>query len=230
MTTNVAPDPRVVTLHAMEHGLNEDAARRALMSGSGTGVMISTFNLGESLYEEYLGAPEILAAKIAATWAYKERNDTGEIATPDPGDSLHEECLATQDEPEISVTEEERRFPINLEMERIGRETLLSYGKTLNDAYRAMAALTPKDMFDASARDRAEAWANECMARRIAVLEAENAALLATIEMLDKRLGAAAFGASDLPDPPRRPDGTLVPQPKPWAPPKDAGVSRRIGS
>lgn len=36
-------------------------------------------------------------------------------------------------------------------------------------------------------------------------------------------------GSSDLPDPPRRPDGTLAPQPKPWTPPKANGDARRIG-
>lgn len=41
---------------------------------------------------------------------------------------------------------------------------------------------------------------------------------------------AFVAAASDLPDPPRRPDGTLVPQPKPWGPPpKVGGDPRRIG-
>lgn len=35
--------------------------------------------------------------------------------------------------------------------------------------------------------------------------------------------------SSAIPDPPRRPDGTLAPQPKPWTPPKASGDARRIG-
>lgn len=34
---------------------------------------------------------------------------------------------------------------------------------------------------------------------------------------------------SDTPEPPRRPDGTLAPQPKPWSPPKPTGNPARIG-
>lgn len=33
----------------------------------------------------------------------------------------------------------------------------------------------------------------------------------------------------DIPDPPRRSDGTLAPQGKPWTPPKPAGDPRRVG-
>lgn len=49
---------------------------------------------------------------------------------------------------------------------------------SLAETYRAMAAVAPVDMSDASARDHAEAWANECM-DRIAALETENAKLRA---------------------------------------------------
>lgn len=153
VTTKVTPDPRVVTLHAMEHGLSEDAARMALMSGTGTSVVISTF-------------------------------DT---------------ALATQGEPGIQVT-------------------------------AGMVELTDPDWEpDYVIISRLRENERQCMAH-IATLQADNAALLATIEMLDKRLGAAAFGAAyDLPDPPRRPDGTLAPQGKPWAPPKPVGDARRVG-
>lgn len=49
--------------------------------------------------------------------------------------------------------------------------------------------------------------------------------------LLRERHAAAAFVAvaSDLPDLPRRPDGTLAPQPKPWGAPKPNGDPRRIG-
>lgn len=46
------------------------------------------------------------------------------------------------------------------------------------------------------------------------------------------RAQLAAFtppAASGLPDPPRRPDGTLAPQPKPWSAPVSDGDRRRIG-
>lgn len=42
----------------------------------------------------------------------------------------------------------------------------------------------------------------------------------------------ALFGdpvPSDLPPAPRRPDGTLAPEPKPWAAPRQAGDPRRVG-
>lgn len=138
------------------------------------------------------------------------------------------------------------------------QELLVAQGCVISESYwaekiyRAMAALAPKDMFDASARDHAEAWANECMAK-VAALEAERdtaSAVLETtrlcIEALHDATAAkdteidtlkaqlAAFTAADpqpaVPDPPiRRPDGTPAPQQKPWGPPKHGGDPRRIG-
>lgn len=138
------------------------------------------------------------------------------------------------------------------------QELLVAQGCVISESYwaekiyRAMTALAPKDMFDASARDHAEAWANECMAK-VAALEAERdtaSAVLETtrlcIEALHDATAAkdteidtlkaqlAAFTAADpqpaVPDPPIRwPDGTLAPQPKPWSPPKYGGDPRRIG-
>ena len=58
---------------------------------------------------------------------------------------------------------------------------------------------------------------------RIATLEAENAELRRLIAFGDPTPG-------DHPDPPRRPDGTLAPAPKPWTPPKEQGPSRRVGA
>jgi hypothetical protein len=55
---------------------------------------------------------------------------------------------------------------------------------------------------------------------RIAELEAELASL---------RSDFSDPAPADLPDPPRRPDGTLVPQPKPWTPPKQSEPQRRVG-
>jgi hypothetical protein len=63
---------------------------------------------------------------------------------------------------------------------------------------------------------------------RIAALEAElMAALEAALASLRSAFSDPA--PADLPDPPRRPDGTLMPQPKPWTPPKDREPPRRIG-
>jgi hypothetical protein len=55
---------------------------------------------------------------------------------------------------------------------------------------------------------------------RIAALEAELASL---------RSAFSDPAPADLPDPPRRPDGTLAPQPKPWTPPKQSEPQRRVG-
>lgn len=66
-------------------------------------------------------------------------------------------------------------------------------------------------------------------ANRINSLEAENAALKAALDLA--RVGFGDPTPADLPDPPRRPDGTLLPQPKPWSAPKPgAADSRRVGS
>jgi hypothetical protein len=56
--------------------------------------------------------------------------------------------------------------------------------------------------------------------QRIAELEAELASL---------RSAFSDPAPADLPDPPRRPDGTLAPQPKPWTPPKQSEPQRRVG-
>jgi len=64
---------------------------------------------------------------------------------------------------------------------------------------------------------------NHGLVARINTLETENA---------DLRQRLVAFSdpaPADLPDPPRRPDGTLVPQPKPWTPPKQSEPQRRVG-
>lgn len=53
------------------------------------------------------------------------------------------------------------------------------------------------------------------------------------VAALEARVAAFTDGnvpASDLPPLPRRPDGTLAPQLKPWSPPKSQGDSRRIGT
>ena len=49
------------------------------------------------------------------------------------------------------------------------------------------------------------------------------------ISDLEAKLAPAAFTASDLPNPPRRPDGTLAPAPKPLPALKPAGDPRRVG-
>ena len=81
--------------------------------------------------------------------------------------------------------------------------------------------------FDAAFLDESPTLTiRECdMERRIAALEAENAALRAHLAALT----GAAPAPTDLPDPPRRPDGTLAPEPKPWSPPRETGDRRIIG-
>ena len=87
---------------------------------------------------------------------------------------------------------------------------------------------------------------------RVAELEAENAALRVQVpphpwhlqvvsmmkykeleaEFLAMKQASATFGdptPADLPPPPRRPDGTLAPQPKPFPVLKQASASRRVG-
>lgn len=94
--------------------------------------------------------------------------------------------------------------------EWVGRATVI---------YREMAAVAPKPPPNQLLIDPLN-WA-VCVAE----LEAENAALR---QQLATFVGADSTPA-DLPDPPRRPDGTLKPQPKPWTPPKDKGDPKRIG-
>jgi hypothetical protein len=99
--------------------------------------------------------------------------------------------------------------------------------------YRAMAAVAPVDLYRADERridaltEQRNAWTQIAMRQRVRItaIEAEQAVLRAQL--------AALTGAdpkpADLPDPPRRPDGTLIPQAKPWSPPKPVGDTRRIG-
>lgn len=83
-------------------------------------------------------------------------------------------------------------------------------------------------------------WADILAAKdaRIAQLKADNAALVDALAERDNdlakwKLRAQAFTAdptpADLPDPPRRPDGTLAPQTKPLKLPTDNTDRRRIG-
>lgn len=60
-------------------------------------------------------------------------------------------------------------------------------------------------------------------------LESQNRALKAALDLTRVTIGDPT--PADLPDPPRRPDGTLLPQPKPWSAPKSGATdSRRVGS
>lgn len=127
----------------------------------------------------------------------------------------------------------------------------------LSVVYRAMAAVAPRDtymsglpfvaakdariaaleaenaelkarsaMLKAEGRGLQRTWDSLCASYRAEIrdLKTENAA---TRDELAQRLGPLI--AADLPDPPRRPDGTLVPQPKPLPMLTTHGPSRRVG-
>jgi hypothetical protein len=67
---------------------------------------------------------------------------------------------------------------------------------------------------------------------RIAELESENAVLKQALDYVRLSLPPSSSfvaTAQDIPEPPRRPDGTLRPEPKPWTAPKDAEPSKRVG-
>ncbi len=127
---------------------------------------------------------------------------------PDPGDSLYEECLATQG----VMTESEAKA-----------------------AWRTLAGLDTVELTDPD-WEPDYAIINRLRANERQLL-AENAELLrlmgvqnAWIAELTAKLGA--FGdptPKDLPDPPRRPDGTRVPEPKPFPVVKAGSDMRRIG-
>lgn len=114
--------------------------------------------------------------------------------------------------PEIEVT------PAQIEAGRAVGERLGAGGYistfVLGPVYRAMAAVAPPPNVGPS---------HLVALQRIATLEAENAELWRLIAFGDPTPG-------DRPDPPRRPDGTLTPAPKPWTPPKEQGPSRRVGA
>lgn len=127
--------------------------------------------------------------------------------------------------------------------------------KSVLSFYRAMAALAPKpdlvtfvQMMTARIEEEKALGlkAVNTLLPRIAALEADNAALseeLGKAQAQNARLaddlgrahlaiGSLAFGdptPSDLPDPPKRPDGTLAPQAKPIVLPRPNGDPRRIG-
>lgn len=158
---------------------------------------------------------------------------------PDFGDSLYE--------PVTEIPEPATEIPVTDEMRRIGGDILRScremevFDEQAADAsYRAMVALAPTELYREDERriDALEAEnaaltkkieAAETMAwdhvHRRSKFEAENVALRAQLATFT---GAVSMPA-DLPNPPRRPDGTLVPAARSWSPPKTAGDARRIG-
>jgi hypothetical protein len=136
-------------------------------------------------------------------------------------------------------------LPVTAEMIAAGLAAFMDVpGTDWNDLapaiYRAMAAKAPDRLppvfmgtYGALTNIRPEpgyfmsCGLDEARAR-IAALEAElMAALEAALASLRSAFSDPA--PTDLPDPPRRPDGTLVPQPKPWTPPKDREPPRRVG-
>lgn len=175
---------------------------------------------------------------------------TDAAVQPDPGDSLiYEECLAMQGPvPEIQVTHEMRaaarrvvagHHPASSLREASERAALI------DDVYRAMAAVAPggtkmwAEYLAAMQRVTEMESQRDELVNRLAKAQAENAelksgnaALCEHLNILDGEI-AALTGSDpapvDLPNPPRRADGTLAPPPKPWTPPKDAGGRSLIG-
>lgn len=126
-------------------------------------------------------------------------------------------------------------IPVTAEMFDAG-QSAMRCGAAYRDAadiYRAMAALAPTgdllaewnklvrhDLIDRCAEKDLE----------IAALRTERDGWQKLYEDRVNRAQLLSFGVtSDTPEPPRRPDGTLVPQPKPWSPPKPTGNPARIG-
>lgn len=122
-----------------------------------------------------------------------------------------------------------------------------------NKVWNAVYGSRPDSLF--SARQKIAVKHDEALVRA-AALEADNMSLRSTVREqdmlyatrhaavaeldaarvriaeLEELLSAFQFPDSvsaDLPDPPRRPDGTLVPAAKPWSAPRPAGDARRIG-
>lgn len=139
-------------------------------------------------------------------------------------------------------------IPVTAEMFDAG-QSAMRCGAAYRDAadiYRAMAALAP---------DTRPLWYIELAGKQascITSLEAEVVALRRAHEtdlwnmdhlrrsrdhwqkLYNDRVSQAQLvsftgATSDMPDPPRRPDGTLAPQPKPWSPPRPTGNPARIG-
>ena len=81
-------------------------------------------------------------------------------------------------------------------------------------------------------RSMGKTWFSKLLAAahaRIANLEAERDAWKKLHDDLLARFTAQDSTPADLPAPARRPDGTLVPQPKPWKAPPVSAPSRRVG-
>jgi hypothetical protein len=215
---SASPDPHTVTLHAMENGLSMDAARQALTGTGGAGGS---------------GSSRALQSLIT------ESGSNVTLGTP---------CLATE---EIPVTDE------MIDAARVCLPGY-SFDQRTAAIYRAMAAVAPKSTADnwwsmqwQKGQDRIAALdAENAKLRAVAPVElygpreqqldalrAENAELLRVIGVqnawiAEQNAKIATFGPqkpADLPDPPRRADGTLAPQAKSWAPPKPTGDPRRIG-
>lgn len=145
-----------------------------------------------------------------------------------------------------------RGIPVTDEMIAAGKDAARRLGiakghDQLSVVYRAMAALAP--MTDAEGKidcltvelgalkvesDHMRRELRETIAdrdREILMLRAERDAWHKMYDVARTGFfgGDPKAVKADLPDLPRRPDGTLVPTAKPWGPPKSAGDPRRIG-
>lgn len=103
----------------------------------------------------------------------------------------------------------------------------------LKDIYRAMAAVAPTgDLLAQWNKLVRHDLIDQCAEKdlEIAALRTERDGWQKLYEDRVNRAQLLSFGVtSDTPEPPRRPDGTLVPTAKPWSVPKPSGDPRRIG-
>lgn len=194
------------------------------------------------------GAPRSPAGFRAEGWSDQQKTlwmaGWDSAATRQTLFGLPQPALSTQDRgsipAEITVTAE--MFDAGQSALRCGTEY-----RDVADIYRIMAALAPmtqaegqidcltvelgalKVESDHMRRELRETIADRD--REILMLRAERDAWHKMYDVAK----CGFFGGdpkavkADLPDLPRRPDGTLVPTAKPWGPPKSAGDPRRIG-
>lgn len=168
-------------------------------------------------------------------WAYG--TDTGGVTVT----SRFTPPACPSAQPEIPVTDEMIRAAQGAYVGDVN-------DKLFCNAFRAMAALAPPNeiaIFDPvrALNERHPDYGNVlakydaqtvCLAdkdREILMLRAERDVWqkLYNDRVSQAQLVSFTGATSDMPDPPRRPDGTLVPTAKPWGAPKPSGDPRRIG-
>lgn len=208
-------------------------------AGLNNGIVL--IEAGQTLISGWIPLPDTSFQRSAAI---AERHEVARAA------ALHVEPA-----PEIPVTAE--MIAAASKAPYSGQVEFRWFDQVAASIYRAMAAVAPRDaymsgvpfvaakdariavleaenaelkarsaMLKAEGRGLQRTWDSLCASNRAEIrdLKTENAA---TRDELAPRLGPLI--AADLPDPPRRPDGTLAPQPKPLPVLTTQGPSRRVG-